>query len=68
MANPTYKVRFYSAAASRKGAGVRVAYFSDRAEAEEFAAANRLYAKPCQVETLAPLSGEQTRIALGVAS
>jgi hypothetical protein len=57
----TFKVKFFDAKASRKGAGVRVAYFADRAEAEAFAASNQLYAKPCKVETLAPLSAEQLR-------
>jgi hypothetical protein len=45
-----YAVRYYDAALSRKGRGVQVCVFRDRAAAEEFAASNRLYGKPCKVE------------------
>jgi hypothetical protein len=66
--NPTFKVRFYDAKASRKGKGVKVAYFTDRAEADAFAAGKTLYARPAVAEPVEPLTVEQTRIALGVAS
>ena len=47
---PTFKVRYYDAVMSRKGQGVQVRTFTDRGEAEKFAAANKLYARPCKVE------------------
>lgn len=64
---PTFKVRFYDPTASRRGRGVKTAYFSTCAEAEAFAAGKRLYAKPAVVETVEPLTAEQLRLANGVA-
>lgn len=65
---PTYKVRFFSAAASRASrGGVRATYFSDRAEAETFASTQTLYGRPCKVETLAPLTPAQQVVANGAA-
>jgi hypothetical protein len=55
MANtetPTYRVKFFDAQASKRGRGVQVAVFADRAEAESFAARNRIYAGPCKVEVV----------------
>jgi hypothetical protein len=51
--SPRYSVRYYDRDLSRKGQGVQVATFKDRAEAEKFAAANKLYARPCKVEETA---------------
>lgn len=52
LAKPTvtYRVKYYDRDLSRKGQGVQVATFTDRAEAEKFAAENRIYARACKVE------------------
>jgi hypothetical protein len=50
----TFRVRYYDRVRSHRGQGVQVATFTDRAEAEAFAAVNKLYARPCKVETVAP--------------
>lgn len=46
----TFRVRYYDAKLSKKGRGVQVRTFADRAEAEAFAASNRIYSGPCRVE------------------
>jgi hypothetical protein len=50
----TFSVRYYDRRLSHRGQGVQVATFATRAEAEAFAASNKLYARPCKVETVAP--------------
>lgn len=45
-----FRVRYYDAKLSKKGRGVQVRTFTDRAEAEAFAASNRIYSGPCRVE------------------
>lgn len=45
-----YEVKYYDARLSRKGRGVQVKRFTDRAAAEEFAGRNRLYAERCVVQ------------------
>lgn len=47
---PRYRVVYYDAKLSKKGKGVQVRTFEDRAAAEEFASKNRVYARPCRVE------------------
>jgi hypothetical protein len=47
---PQFRVKYFDARLSKKGRGVQVATFTDRAEAEAFAAKNRIYAAPCKVE------------------
>jgi hypothetical protein len=46
----TFRVKYYDAKLSKKGRGTQVRTFTDRAEAEKFASANRIYAGPCRVE------------------
>jgi|1185.fasta_scaffold1315097_1 hypothetical protein len=48
----TYRVRYYDRDLSHRGQGVQVRTFTDRAEAEAFAAVNKLYARPCKVEVV----------------
>lgn len=48
----TFRVRYYDARMSRKGQGVQVRTFTDRAKAEDFASQNRIYAGPCRVEAV----------------
>jgi len=62
MSATTYAVKFFDARASRasKG-GVKVAYFSDRAEAEAFAADKYVYSQPATVRELAPLTTDQLK-------
>lgn len=48
-----YKVTYYSPEKSRKGKGVQVMNFNDRADAEEFAKRHQIYARPCEVEETA---------------
>jgi hypothetical protein len=62
-----FKVRFFDAAASRKGRGVRVAYFATEAAAAEFAQGKSLYARPAKVEPVAALSGDQLAVAYAAA-
>lgn len=45
-----YLVKYYDAKLSKKGRGVQVRSFTDRQEAEKFAAENRIYAGHCRVE------------------
>jgi len=52
-----WQVRYFSAAHSRRGQGVRVAEFVFRADAEEFARGKRLYSKPAVVEPVADTAG-----------
>lgn len=48
-----YRVRYFDAEKSRRGkGGVWSRMFDNREEAEKFAAANKLYAKPCIVEVV----------------
>ena len=49
-----YRVKYYDKQLSRKGRGTQVREFTDKAEAEEFASKNRIYARPCTVETIRP--------------
>jgi len=44
-----FSVTFYDEAQSRRGKGVRIAYFADAAEAEAFAAGKVCYGKPAKV-------------------
>lgn len=46
----TYVVRYYDASFSRKGQGVQAKRFTDKGEAEGFAAGHQLYARPAKVE------------------
>lgn len=47
LTSESYRVKYYA-----DGRGVRVATFLDRDEAADFAARNRLHAKPCKVEVV----------------
>jgi hypothetical protein len=47
---PRWFVRYYCPRMSKRGQGVQVRHFVNRAEAEEFAAKNRLYSRPAKVE------------------
>lgn len=53
-ASPTerYSVKYYDAKLSKKGRGVQVQRFEDKAAAESFAGANILYGHPAKVETV----------------
>lgn len=50
---PRFRVRYYDRRLSRKGRGVQVRRFVDRAKADAFAAANQIYSQPCRVEEIA---------------
>lgn len=45
-----FQVRYFNPEKSRKGQGVQVMNFNDRADAEEFAKRHQVYARPCRVE------------------
>jgi len=47
---PQFHVKYYDAKLSKQGSGVQVRSFTDHNEAEQFAAKNKLYARPCKVE------------------
>jgi len=47
-----YVVRYYDAKLSKLGRGVQAREFTDRAQAEAFAAKHRLYARPARVEEI----------------
>lgn len=61
MSATTYAVRFCSAKSRTSKGGTKVAYFSDRAEAEQFASTQRLYSGPATVRELAPLTTSQLK-------
>lgn len=49
-----FRVRYYDRKLSHKGRGTQVRTFTDREEAERFAAQNQLYSEPCTVEEYEP--------------
>jgi hypothetical protein len=49
-----YSVKYFDAKLSKKGRGVQVQHFTDKAAAESFASNNKLYANTCTVQEALP--------------